>query len=162
MVKKIIFPLLVLMLSGCAAMNASGPLFEKHFFVPEGKALVYLMKPDSVSKDGVTTCLTLALGDTEYGCVRGEGYIVAEVDAGKYQAALVNKAGFGYKLLKFDLEVRSREAVYLEYAFGRGLTGESLDTRFANIGLIISGNHVVAKIQEEEALQKLSTLKLSI
>ncbi|MDM3871740.1 DUF2846 domain-containing protein [Porticoccus sp. W117] len=162
MIKKITVALSFLLLSGCAAMNASGPLFETHVSVPEGKALIYLFKPDSALKDGVTTCLELTLDDIEQGCVRGSGYIVTEVDVGKYQAALVNKSAFGYKLLQFELEVSSGEVVYLEYAFARDVNGESLDTRSTHVGLYIFEDHVVAKLREDEALQKLSSLKLSI
>lgn len=162
MIKNSLIILAILMLSACAAMDASGPQFIKHDVVSEDKALIYLLKPDSAANDGVTTCLALKLDDTEHGCVKGKGYIVAEIDPGEYKAALINKASFGFKLLEFDLTAQAGEVIYLEYAFGRSLNGESLDTRFASLGLIISGNHVIAKIQEEEALSKLSSLLLSI
>lgn len=148
-------------LAGCASMDAQGPMFEKVMLSSPEKSYVYLFKPDSAAKDSVTTCLTLTLNNVEYGCVKGKGYIVAEVAPGSYQAALVNKASFGLKLLEFNLEVKPAETTYLEYAFGRSLTGEALDTRFAAFGFVFSGNHVVAKIQEESALAKLSQLALS-
>ena len=161
MAKYSLITLIFLFLSACSSMDAKGPQFSKHHVVSEDKALIYLLKPDSASQDGVTTCLTLKLGETEHGCVKGKGYIVAEVDAGEYKVALVNKAGFGFRLLEFELEILAGEVIYLEYAFGRDLNAASLDTRFAGLGFIISGSHVIAKIKELEALNKLSGLLLS-
>jgi hypothetical protein len=159
--KKAIIGSIFLMLCACAAMDAAGPKFVKHGALNTEKSLVYLFKPDSASSDGVTTCLALSLNGEEYGCVQGKGYVVAELDPGNYNADLVNKASFGFKLLEFPLELKAGEVTYLEYAFGRQLSGESLDTRFASLGVIISGNHVVAKINEPEALSKLASLALS-
>jgi len=162
MTRNLLPILACLTLSACAAMDAAGPQFVKHDVVSESKALVYLLKPDSASKDGVTTCLALQLNNTEYGCVKGNGYIVSEVEPGQYKAALVNNAAFGFKLLEFDLTARAGEVIYLEYAFGRSLNGEFLDTRFASLGVVISGDHIVAKIEEGEALAKLTGLLLSM
>lgn len=143
-------------------MNASGPQFSSLEKPLNGKALIYLLKPDSAATDGVTTCLALSLNEIEYGCLKGKGYVVAQVDPGAYKAALVNKASFGFKVLKFNLNLKSNETVYLEYAFARIPNGESLDTRFASLGYIISDNHIISKIKESEALKKLIALKLSL
>ncbi len=159
--KRVLLALVFMVLASCSAMDASGPKFIKHNSLsPEG-ALVYLFKPESASKDGVTACLTLTLNGTEYGCVQGKGYIVAEIEPGVYSAALVNKASFGFKLLEFPLELKAGEIVYLEYAYDRELSGELLDKSFASLGPFFSGNHVVAKINEPDALLKLDTLHLS-
>ena len=162
MIRNILIALSALLLLACAAMDANGPRFVKHDSIAENKTLIYLLKPDSASKDGVTTCFALKLNNTEHGCVKGNGYIVAEVEPGKYKAALVNKASFGFKLLEFELETHADEVIYLEYAFGRTLSGESLDTRFASLGVIISGKHAIAKINEDEALVQLDDLLLSM
>jgi hypothetical protein len=162
MTRNLLLTLLCLILSACASMDASGPQFSKHEAAPKNNALVYLLKPDPASKDGVTTCLALQLNNTDHGCVKGKGYILSEIEPGQYKAALVNKAAFGFKLLEFDLTARAGEVIYLEYAFGRSLNGESLDTRFASLGIVVSGNHVVAKIEEPEALAKLAGLQLSL
>ena len=158
MIRFLFFTLFLLSLSGCASMDASGPAFQKYESIPQGKSLIYLLKPDSASQDGVTACLALKLDDKEYGCVKGKGYVLAEVEPGNYKAALINKSSFGFKLLQFDLVVPENEVVYLEYAFGRSLNGEVLDSRYAGLGVVFSGNHAIAPISELEALNKLSSL----
>lgn len=160
MTRNVSLILACLALLACASMDATGPKFLKHDSVSKEKALVYLLKPDSASKDGVTTCLALQLNNEEYGCVKGKGYIVSEVEPGQYKAALVNNVAFGFKVLEFDLTARAGETIYLEYAFGRSISGESLDTRFASLGFVISGDHVVGKIEEADALAKLNGLLL--
>ena len=161
-IKKLSLVFIALFLTACAALDAKGPQFQQHQTINQNKTLVYLFKPDSAARDGVTTCIALTLNEVEHGCVKGKGYIVSEIEPGTYNAALVNKAAFGFKLLEFDLTAEPGEIIYLEYAFGRKLSSESLDTRSAQLGLSISlGKHAVASISESEALSKLNTLLLS-
>ena len=157
------FLIALLFLAGCTAGSASGPLFQKHAAIDPSGALLYVYKPQTAGQDGVTTCLTLEMNKEEYGCLRGRGFLKAEVAPGLYDVALVNKAGFGFRLLEFEITLEPGSVTYLEYAFGNSASrSRSLDTRYAGLGIVISGNHTIVPVDEGEALAALSVLSESI
>ncbi len=151
-----------LLLASCAVVDAKGPLFTGPGDASSDKSLLYVFKPDSSKVDYVATCLGLVLNKVEYGCLRGKGYLETELEPGKYEVALINKASFGFKLLEFEVELYPSETTYVEYAFGRQIEGEQLDNRYAGFGGAFSGSHVAAIVNEDYALKKLGQLYNSV
>ena len=153
--------LLTLLVSGCTAGSAQGPLFAMHDPVPAEQSVLYVYKPATAAQDGVTTCLTLVMNGQEQGCLRGQGYLRVTTDPGAYEVALVNKAGFGFKLLSFTLDLEPGSAKYLEYRFGAS-NPRALDRRYAGAGTVISGDHSIAPVAENIATKQLALLRESI